>query len=242
MALPMLRHMEALGILRGEALAQFNKLNNPESQCGKTRPCIVVPSPDDAESAQKPCFRVCLMGTLDKTLPEDLQRVYQEFAIPIYPNLGNPRSHTYHIHTYPEWSEESGWVIPIPMEPKTMKSLTPRARWSRSVENPNGYRLANELFDFFQIICERKTKKFMRSIEVSSHATQFINDLLWPPNPHKKSIQAALDSNPNSNSMFCKNDEQSFRTNQRPRSRICRRAIRQCHSGLFQPPQSITCK
>ncbi|KAJ7139980.1 hypothetical protein C8R43DRAFT_955060 [Mycena crocata] len=177
-ALPFLRHLESHKLLHGRPLARFKLLNDPDANCGKTRPCIIVDPPRNANSSVDTTPWICLMTTLDKTRPEHLPGVYMEFAVPIYPNLGNPATHVEHIHTYPEWSGgNSGWVIPLPMTFKNDIGQANPAHW-RSPEHPSGYRLAGGQTRIFQNICARKTKRFDLKIKAASFTRQVINDLM----------------------------------------------------------------
>ncbi|KAJ7485093.1 hypothetical protein B0H11DRAFT_2018099 [Mycena galericulata] len=182
-ALPLLRYMATAGLLRGRPLETFNKLNDPDAKCGKTRPCVIVQPACRGESKDDTPW-ICLMTSLGNTSPERLQLVWQDFAIPIYPNLGS-RAHSQHIHTYPEWSAgKSGWIIPIPMKSNTM-SYTISDRW-KSPTTPRGYRLAWGFEDIFRAICQRKTRELERKTQASSYTTQIINDLLSPPKRQAK--------------------------------------------------------
>ncbi|KAJ7485074.1 hypothetical protein B0H11DRAFT_2018047 [Mycena galericulata] len=182
-ALPFLRYLATAGLLRRKPLETFNKLNDPDAKCGKTRPCVIVQPARNGESKDDTPW-ICLITSLGNTSPESLQLVWQHFAIPIYPNLGG-RAHSQHIHTYPEWSAgKSGWIIPIPMRSNTM-SYTISDRW-KSPTTPRGYRLALGFEDIFRNICERKTRELREKAQASSYTTQILRDLLSPPKRQTK--------------------------------------------------------
>ncbi|KAJ6552098.1 hypothetical protein DFH09DRAFT_1086219 [Mycena vulgaris] len=74
--LPLFRHMVAAGIM-----PNAGKLVHASS----FQRLVAQQSPGNSTAW------ICLMTMLDKTPPESLQAVYQEFAIPIYRNLGIPK-------------------------------------------------------------------------------------------------------------------------------------------------------
>ncbi|KAJ7666656.1 hypothetical protein DFH06DRAFT_1383892 [Mycena polygramma] len=168
-ALPYYRHMDAKDVLRGPSVARFRLLNDPAARCGKTRPCITVGAPGGKEDSPP---WICLMTTLDKTRPDLLPTIHRNFAIPIFPNLGDPKIHSQHIHTYPEWTETSAWVILIPMMPKAINAIS---RW-RSYPHPGDFRLLQKAQ--FAKWCERRVKLFDSQITVGSHASRYMGELL----------------------------------------------------------------
>ncbi|KAI0059145.1 hypothetical protein BV25DRAFT_1829476 [Artomyces pyxidatus] len=82
---------------------------------GKTRPCLVTRTWSDP---RRRTFRVsiCVMGTFEHILPNELSLFHQFFNIPMYHHslYGlNDRA----IHATPQWTEDS-WLVAFPFSPR----------------------------------------------------------------------------------------------------------------------------
>ncbi|KAJ7207855.1 hypothetical protein GGX14DRAFT_634203 [Mycena pura] len=174
--LPLLAIMHAARTLRGQPLATFHSMNDPGSSWGRTRPAVVVAPPSRPSRGDSDSSWLCLLATFDKTPPHELPPTFQHLAVPVYPNLGHPRLHSRHIHTHPEWTETSAWIIAVPVRSRIPVACSIPPRW-RVGGQPGGFRLAAGQTSLLRRICNENTARFTRSINSPSYCTLVLSDL-----------------------------------------------------------------
>jgi hypothetical protein len=175
--LPFLAEMDGKNVLDPGPQKEYNARKDVAQMRGKNRPCVLVQQPELKKRATGNSLPwICLMTTLDKTSPESIPTLFQDYAIPIFPNLGRPNVHTSHVHTSPEWSTDSGYIITIPVQTKDDRPWS-MSRWKPSREQPRaGYRL--ELPAQFETLCQRKTAEFVKHIQAPSYVCKVLRQLL----------------------------------------------------------------
>lgn len=94
------------------------------------------------------------MGTFDGQTPDRLPQLFQEFVIPVYPNLGPLINGKYpaHVHSVPEWNRPAQWIVALPMLPKYGHQALELDRWSSS----KGIHFDNEAMHMIKESCEAK--------------------------------------------------------------------------------------